>query len=210
MELSLMQALTSPPNDIGFTRNPVLEVCSHAYGELATQPPPPSQVSSFEQSQPSTQLPNLAHRRSFPGMAAPTPQTGRSTKHARCSARSYDPIRGRRTGRLREGGRGRTRGTPNYKPREVQVLLDLVDEELPIASKGWKTVGAQYRDWAAVAEHPARTDRSLELKFKQVCATLSGTSDTVAHNHLAACENEEANGGRGVPTRDLPRPRDQP
>jgi len=83
-------------------------------------------------------------------------------------ARSYDPVRGQRTGRLREGGRGRTRGAPNYKRQEVQVLLDLVEEELPIASKGWRVVGCQFRDWAVVAGYPARTDRSLELKYKQV------------------------------------------
>ena len=64
--------------------------------------------------------------------------------------------------------RGRARGIPNYKPQEVQTLLDLIEEELPIASKGWKVVGAQFRDWAVVAEYPARTDRSLELKYKQV------------------------------------------
>ena len=55
------------------------------------------------------------------------------------------------TGRQREGGRGRTHGAPNYKPQEVQVLLDLVEEELPIASKGWRVIGSQFRDWAIVA-----------------------------------------------------------
>jgi hypothetical protein len=82
--------------------------------------------------------------------------------------RAHDPIRGQRTSHTREGRRGRTRGAPNYKPREVQVLLDLVEEELPIASKGWKAVGSRFREWATAAEHPTRTDRSLELKFKQV------------------------------------------
>ena len=57
---------------------------------------------------------------------------------------------------------------PNYKTREVGVLLDLTEEELPIASNGWRVVGARFRDWAAVTESAARTDRSLELKFKQV------------------------------------------
>jgi hypothetical protein len=85
--------------------------------------------------------------------------------------RVHDPVRGQRAGRPREGGRGRTRGAPNYKPREVQVLLDLVEEELPIASKGWRVVGSQFRDWAVVAEYPARTDWLLELKYKQVSFT---------------------------------------
>ena len=89
-------------------------------------------------------------------------------RHTQRLLRAHDPVRGQRTSRNREVRRGRTRGAPNYKPREVQVLLDLVEEDLPIASKGWKLVGAQFREWAIAAEQPTRTDRSLELKFKQV------------------------------------------
>ena len=98
-------------------------------------------------------------------------QIGRGARRTQRSTRAHDPVRGQRTGRQREGGRGRTRGAPNYKPREVQVLLDIVEEELPIAAKGWRVVGAQFRDWAVVTEYPARTDRSLELKYKQVCSS---------------------------------------
>ena len=96
-------------------------------------------------------------------------QTGGDSRRAQRLTRSYDPTRGQRAGRLHEGGRGRTRGSPNYKFREVDILLDLVEEELPIASKGWRVVGSRFRDWAVIAQYPARTDRSLELKFKQVC-----------------------------------------
>ena len=95
-------------------------------------------------------------------------QTRRVLRRSQCSTRAHDPVRGQRTSRPCEGGRGRTRGASNYKPREVEILLNLVEEELPIASKGWKIVSAQFCDWAIVTEHPARTDRSLELKYKQV------------------------------------------
>ena len=64
------------------------------------------------------------------------------------------------------------RRASDYKPCEVEILLNEIEEELPIASKGWKIVGAQFRDWAIVTEHPARTDRSLELKYKQVSLPL--------------------------------------
>lgn len=84
----------------------------------------------------------------------------RNLRPTQRSTRAYDPVRGQRTARPREGGRGRTRGAPGYKPQEVRVLLDHVEEELPIAAKGWRVVGAQFRDWAVVTEYPARTDRS--------------------------------------------------
>lgn len=91
-------------------------------------------------------------------------RTGRKSKLSQRSNRAYNPMRGR----PREGGRGRTRGSPNYKFREIEKLLDLVEEELPIASKGWRVVGSRFRDWAVIFDNPSRTDRSLELKFKQV------------------------------------------
>jgi len=86
----------------------------------------------------------------------------------------------------------------------VQVLLDLIEEELPIVSKGWKAVGTQFRDWAVVAKYPARTDWSLELKYKQVNFTSVETQGAVAYSLLVACENEEANWRCRVPSRGPP------
>lgn len=166
------QVLTCQPDNLGFVTNPAPEVHSH---EPTTLPPPPtqgqpsSQFSSFEHGHLDTQPPPSTQPRSFSAPALQNPaQAGRTARHTKRSTRAYDPIHGQRTSRTREGGRGRTRGTPNYKPREVEVLLDLVEEELPIASKGWKVVGARFRDWAAGVKRPERTDRSLELKYKQV------------------------------------------
>lgn len=82
------------------------------------------------------------------------------------STRAYDPIRAQRD--QPRNGRGRRRGAINYRPKEVQTLLDLVEDELPVGAKGWKVVGARFRDWAVTAGYTARADRSLELKFKQV------------------------------------------
>ena len=87
----------------------------------------------------------------------------------RRSVRAHNPIRHQPPpGRSHEGGKGRTRGSPNYRPREIEILLDHVEAELPVGAKGWNTVGARFREWAAISECPARTDRSLEAKFKQV------------------------------------------
>ncbi|KAF9790669.1 hypothetical protein BJ322DRAFT_990188, partial [Thelephora terrestris] len=62
---------------------------------------------------------------------------------------------------------------------EVEVLLDLVDKELPVGAKGWNVVGARFCEWAANTEHPARADRSLEIKYKQLVKTRKPTGDGV-------------------------------
>ena len=95
----------------------------------------------------------------------------------RRSARAHDPVRGQRT-KPWEGGKGRTRGAANYRPRELEVLLDLVENKLPIGAKGWNAVGTRFREWAVIAQFPAHTDCSLELKYKQVlslCLSYEGT-----------------------------------
>ena len=152
--------------------------------EYNNQPPPPvpgyppPHIPPFDHSQPLTQPLLAAHDHAAPAISVvrnPT-QTERDLRRTRRSARAYDPTRGQRTSHQpREGGRGRTRGSPNYKHREVEFLLDLVEEELPITSKGWRVVGSRFRDWAFISQNPSRTDRSLELKFKQVCfASVDG------------------------------------
>lgn len=157
--------------------NPTPGVPSRAYTESQATQPPLATEGYFDASQfsygfpqPATQPPLHSHPFSAtatPALQSPV-QIGRNARHTRRLTRAHDPVRGQRTSRKREGRRGRTRGASNYKPREVQVLLDIVEEELPIAAKGGK-VGAQFRDWAVVAEYPVRTDRSLELKYEQVC-----------------------------------------
>ena len=108
-----------------------------------------------------------------PVAASPPPpsQSQSDARQARKNDRAYDPVRSDRS----QSRRGRTRGSPNYRPREVEVLLDIVDEELPVGAKGWNVVGARFREWVASTEHPARADRSLEIKYKQVgfCLYLS-------------------------------------
>lgn len=158
--------------------NPVPTIASHTYGESGGDAPPPTQaypapeVPSITYTQPIAQLPSAAHENPMPvaQVAQDSMQTaGREPRHSQRLTRAYDPVRGQKANRPRERGRGRTRGAPNYRTQEVETLLDLVEDELPIASKGWRVVGARFRDWAIVTQAPARTDRSLELKFKQVC-----------------------------------------
>lgn len=183
--------LTFPPNGPGLAANPLPEVHPYPYGVSDTQPLPETQgfhtseTSSFDlEPPPPRQPPPPTRHRSYPAAATRTLQNpaegGCATRRSHRAARAHNPVRGQRATRPREGGRGRTKGAPNYKPREVLYLLGLVDDELPIASKGWKVVGSLFREWAAVAEFPARTDRSLELKFKQVRLIYTKTQS----NHL--------------------------
>lgn len=157
--------------------NAIPTVAPHMYEESGGDAPPPTQgfavpeVPSINYSHPRTQLPSAAHENPMPVIRVAQNSiqtTGRELRRSQRSTRAYDPVQGQKANRPRERGRGRTRGAPNYRNREVETLLDLVEEELPLASKGWRVVGARFRDWATVTQSPARTDRSLELKFKQV------------------------------------------
>jgi hypothetical protein len=93
----------------------------------------------------------------------------RAARSTRRSERAHNPVRGQR-GKRREGGGGggRTRGASNYRDREVEVLLDIAEDLLPVGGKGWAAVGIRFREWAAATSSTARADRSLEMKFKQV------------------------------------------
>ena len=167
------------PDSIGpLSTNPIPTITSRAYGGFgddtpaSTQGRPAPGALSLGYGQPLIQPSSTPHEN--PASIAPVPRsstqtTGRELRRSQRSTRAYDPVRGREGNRSRrKRGRGRTRGTPNYKDREVEMLLDLAEEELPIASNGWRVVGARFRDWATVTQNPARTDQSLELKFKQV------------------------------------------
>jgi len=90
------------------------------------------------------------------GQASSHTQEQQALRTTRRSACAHNPIRGRGVG-LHEGGRsqGRTRGSANYHPREIEFLLDLVEADLPVGAKGWSTVGAKFREWAVVAEYPS-------------------------------------------------------
>jgi hypothetical protein len=71
---------------------------------------------------------------------------------------------------VEKGKRGHSKGSANYKDDEVQLLLDLAEAELPTGAKGWQQIGVEHRKWCRLHIRPQRTDRSLELKYKQVRA----------------------------------------
>ena len=64
---------------------------------------------------------------------------------------------------------GRRPGAGNYKDADIDELLRLVDEVLPIGGNGWKRIGVRYEQWATRNSRPARNAKALEEKFKGVC-----------------------------------------
>lgn len=64
--------------------------------------------------------------------------------------------------------RGRLAGAANYNDDDLDVLLDRVEEYLPIGGLSWNTVGTSFNKWAVSMGCPERMVKSLEAKFKQV------------------------------------------
>lgn len=64
---------------------------------------------------------------------------------------------------------GRRKGIPNYNKGDVNALLDGVERVLPLGQLGWNDVEAEHNVYSTDAGRPARSAKSLETKFKQVC-----------------------------------------
>ena len=63
---------------------------------------------------------------------------------------------------------GRRQGAGNYKDDDLNELLRLVEEELPIGGNGWKRISVRYEQWATRKGRPVRNVKALESKFKGV------------------------------------------
>ena len=60
-------------------------------------------------------------------------------------------------------------GTANYTDADMEQLLQIVLDLLPIGGKGWKLVEDDYNAWAKSNGRPVQTVASLENKYKTVC-----------------------------------------
>lgn len=87
----------------------------------------------------------------------------RPQKHARAIEDDEDGTRAKR---------GRPNGSNNYSTADVKVLLDLVEDELPLGQKGWQLIHSKFTQWATRNGRPHHKAASLETKFKQVSCTL--------------------------------------
>ncbi|KAH7930087.1 hypothetical protein BV22DRAFT_1125242 [Leucogyrophana mollusca] len=82
------------------------------------------------------------------------------------------------------GARGRSQGVANYSPDDIEALLDILEDTLPIGGKAWNTVGDSFADWARENNRPIRTSKSLEAKFKQFVRTTKPTGDAECPPHI--------------------------
>ncbi|KAG2138461.1 hypothetical protein DEU56DRAFT_944770 [Suillus clintonianus] len=92
-----------------------------------------------------------------------------TTAKAKGKARAID-----NTGPLK---RGRQQGAPNYNEDDIDALLDACESCLPVGAKSWNIVEATFARWANDNDRPARSSKSLELKFKQFVRTTKPTGD---------------------------------
>jgi hypothetical protein len=66
--------------------------------------------------------------------------------------------------------KGRAVGAPNYSVEDIEALLDILEVCLPMGAKGWNSIADEFCEWASENGCSARTAKSLELKYKQVCS----------------------------------------
>ncbi|CDO74522.1 hypothetical protein BN946_scf184846.g3 [Trametes cinnabarina] len=114
--------------------------------------------------------------RSAPAQPKPAPNTkGKQTLKAPMAAYS-----------------GRQPGSSNYNEDDLDALLDVVQEDLPIGQKMWQRVTDQFNDWARVNSRPPRTQKPLKTKFESLARTPKPTgSADVPANVERAWEIEE-------------------
>lgn len=92
---------------------------------------------------------------------------------------------------LPKAKRGRPQGAQNYKPDEVNQLLDIIEVEQPLGSNGWLAVHKRYIKWARANSYIERSLDSIQTKFKQVCLLVSFHFD--ADHARAVNKNKKAN-----------------
>lgn len=88
--------------------------------------------------------------------------------------------------------RGRAAGAHNYSSEDVDALLDILEESLPLGGHAWNSAGDDFNIWAQENGRPSRTAKSLELKFKQVKTHFFGFGSSESDFILLACQNHEA------------------
>lgn len=73
-------------------------------------------------------------------------------------------------------GGGRV-GIPNYNNGDVEALLDIVAEVLPLGNNMWEGVAAQHAKWCEDNNRPLRDGTSLKNKFDKLANDKKKTGD---------------------------------
>jgi len=88
-----------------------------------------------------------------------------------------------------ESPRPTRRGRKNFTLLEVEKLLDIVGDILPLGCNMWALVAARYGEWAAVYRLPERDQDSLKNKFDKLAATKKSTGDPTCPAPVRAAKN---------------------
>ncbi|KAJ7702286.1 hypothetical protein B0H17DRAFT_1127849 [Mycena rosella] len=86
---------------------------------------------------------------------------------------------------------GRRKGSLNFKPDEVNKLLDFVEKYLPLSQKGWKTIMHRYQKWSRSSNHPERDGKALENKYKSLIKTKKPTGDAYCPTEIKRAHQVE-------------------
>lgn len=62
--------------------------------------------------------------------------------------------------------KGQRLGSSNYTALDLNYLLDLCEEVLPLGGKAWHHIETEYNKWASVKSRPIHSGKFLEAKFK--------------------------------------------
>lgn len=64
-------------------------------------------------------------------------------------------------------------GAPNYTEQDVNELLHIVEEVIPIGANDWSRIRSEFNDWANQHDRPSREAHSLKSKFDKLAAMKS-------------------------------------
>ncbi|KIN98831.1 hypothetical protein M404DRAFT_76447, partial [Pisolithus tinctorius Marx 270] len=93
---------------------------------------------------------------------------------------------------------GWPQGAGNHSIGDMNVLLEYVEEELPLGQQGWQVVTAKFNKWASQHGWPDQKTMSLETKFKQLVRTPKPTGtgvcppEVLQAHHVDDLINEQA------------------
>ncbi|EDR02255.1 uncharacterized protein LACBIDRAFT_332618 [Laccaria bicolor S238N-H82] len=99
--------------------------------------------------------------------------------------------------------RGRGPGVANYSAEDVDALLDIIEDRLPIGGHAWNSAADEFAQWAEENSRPVRTAKSLEAKFKQFVRTTKPTGDAECPPHIERAHFIEDQINEKAGTREL-------
>ncbi|KAJ8588986.1 hypothetical protein M405DRAFT_881852 [Rhizopogon salebrosus TDB-379] len=99
--------------------------------------------------------------------------------------------------------RGRPNGSNNYSSLDKKILLNMVEEELPLGQRGWQAIYLKFSQWAKANGRPERKVTSLETKFKQLVKTTKPTGNGVCPPEVKRAHQIDGLINERAGTRDL-------